>query len=146
MASKAKPLNDEMKRAFYPWVKAKGFIKQKSTDPHCVEFRRESPMGVDVFEVQWDKYWRPYFVINFGKEDVTDSKWIKGGRLQRKRGGTMSNWFGLPKPIFHKLVSFSWSYKPEEVIEELKAAFSQLERWWESGEIGNHLYFVELHA
>ena len=146
MASKAKPLNDEMKKAFYPWVKAKGFTKQKSTDPHFVEFRRGSSMGVDVFEVQWDKYWRPYFVINLGKEETTDTRWLKGGRLQRKRGDTMSNWFGLTKPLVYKLITFSWSYKSEEVIEELKEAFSELENWWESGEIGNHLYFIELHA
>ncbi|MBB3170216.1 hypothetical protein [Simiduia aestuariiviva] len=146
MASRAKPLNDEMKRSFYPWVKASGFIKQKSTDSHFVEFRRETTSGVDVFEVQWDKYWRPYFVVNFGKEEATDTAWRKGGRLQRKRGGSMSNWFGLPKPMLYKLVTLSWSYKPEEVVEELKAAFGELESWWENGEIGKHLYFIDLHA
>lgn len=146
MTSEAKPLNDELKRRFYPWVKAKGFEQQKTNDPHLVEFRRFSSNGVDVFEVQWDKYWRPYFVINFEKEKVDDHKWPKGGRLQRKRGGYTNCWFSLSRPLVNKLLSLRWNYSPEEVVQEVKEAFIELEHWWESGEISDHLYFMELHA
>ena len=142
MELKAKPLNDEMKRVFYPWVKSKGFEKQKSSDPHFVEFRRDSSQGEDVFEIQWDKYWRPYFVVNFSKVRTEDSKWLKGGRLQRKRGGSMSCWFSLSKPFLHKFISIRWSYDPEEVVQELQRAFEELEKWWEYGEIGEHIYFI----
>jgi hypothetical protein len=146
MESKAKPLNDEIKRAFYPWVESKGFQKQKSNDPHFVEFRRVSSGGEDVFQIQWDKYWRPCFVVNFSKERTEDPRWLKGGRLQRKRGGPMSCWFSLSKPLLHKLVSLRWSYDPQEVVQELQQAFGELEKWWENGEIGEHLYFIHLHA
>ncbi|MEL4429649.1 hypothetical protein [Shewanella mangrovisoli] len=127
-------------------MKSKGFEKQKSTDPHFVEFRRVTPEGVDVFEVKWDKYWRPYFVINFAKEKTDDPKWEKGGRLQRKRGGLLSCWFSLSRPLINKLLSLRWSYQPYEVVQELQQAFIELEKWWERGEIGSHIYFSSLHA
>ncbi|AUD77741.1 hypothetical protein CW740_00215 [Kangiella profundi] len=146
MTSKTKPLNDEMKKVFYPWVRAKGFVKQKSTDPHFVEFRRETSSGIDVFEVQWDKYWRPYFVINFKKERVSDPKWQYPGRLQRISGGSLNCWFSLSKPFIYKLLTFHWSYEPTEVVEELMYAFEELENWWKNGEVGGHMYFNEVHG
>src|SRR5690606_8201449 len=102
--------------------------------------------GEDVFQIQGDKYWRPCFVVNFSKERTEDPRWLKGGRLQRKRGGPMSCWFSLSKPLLHKLVSLRWSYDPQEVVQELQQAFGELEKWWENGEIGEHLYFIHLHA
>lgn len=146
MASKAKPLNDELKNQFYPWVESKGFERQKPADPHFVEFRRRSSNGVDIFEIQWDKYWRPYFVINFDKEHPDGSMWPSGGRLQRKRGAPLTCWFGLSKPLINKLSTCQWSYQPYEVVQELQRAFAELEIWWENGEIGSHIYFSEYHA
>lgn len=146
MASKAKPLNDELKKRFYPLVLSKGFEKQKSSDPHFIEFRRQTAVGDDVFDVQWDKYWRPYFVLNFNKQGVDDPRWRHGGRLQRKRGGSMSCWFSIRKPLLNRLFTLRWHYKPQDVVGELIDAFEELEQWWKNGHIGPHIYIWQHHA
>lgn len=144
MASKIKPLNDELKKQFFPWVESKGFKKQKSTNSHFTEFRRQSSQGEDIFDIQWDKYWRPYFVINFKKKNTNDSRWVNGGRLQRKRGGDMSCWFSSSRPLLNKLVHFRWRYNASEVIEELKVTFEELEKWWDNGQVGPHMHVLGL--
>ena len=146
MASKAKPLNDELKKRFFPLVKSRGFEKLKSTDPHFAEFRRTAIRGYDIFEVQWDKYWRPYFVLNFGKQGAEDSRWNHSGRLQRKRGGSMSCWFSLKPPLLYRLTKHKWRYAPQEVVDELIDAFEELEQWWQNGTVGPHMYIWKLHA
>lgn len=146
MASKAKPLNDELKKRFYPLVKSMGFEKQKSTNPLFSEFRRVSSSGEDIFEIQWDKYWRPYFVVNFDKKGTSNPIWNNSGRLQRKRGGQMSCWFSLSRPFFNKVVNLRWQYEASDVVDELIDAFKELEQWWKEGSIGPHMYIFELHA
>ncbi|PWK50082.1 hypothetical protein [Pleionea mediterranea] len=142
MASKAKPLNDEIKKSFYPFVFEKGFERLKTSDPHFAEFRRTNGERVEFFDIQWDKYWRPYFVLNFKLEgtEITFNKNM--GRLQRKKGGPMSCWFSLHKPLLKRILTFSWYYSPEEVVLELTSAFSELEEWWETGVEGPHIYIV----
>jgi hypothetical protein len=146
MASKAKPLNDELKRRFYPYVKSRGFVKKRSTDAHFAEFIRKTDSGEDVFDIQWDKYWRPYFVLNFKKVGTVEKHWSYRGRLQRKRGGQLSCWFSLSPPFLEKILNFRWQYSTTEVVLELLEAFQELEQWWSTGEIGPHIYIMEIHA
>jgi len=142
MSSKSKPLRDEVKRRFYPFVQGRGFIRQKSQDPYFVIFVREANGRVDQFELQWDKSWRPYFVLNFGSPERGEQP----GRLQRRRGGDQWNWFSLRRPWAKKLISGKWSYSPGQVIDEVIAAFDELETWWSTGIAGPHVYIYELHA
>lgn len=147
MASKAKPLKDEIKSEFYPWVTSKGFVKQKSSDPYVTEFVRQSPEGEDVFDIQWDKYWRPYFVLNFEKRGLNEGAWANHGRLQRTPGGSLSCWFSVYPPMIYRLLKLRWRYRPPEVVEELKEAFEELEAWWnDNRQIGPHIYMLEYHA
>lgn len=146
MASKAKPLNEELKKRFYTLIISMGFEKLKSSDPHFTEFRRQTSEGEDFFEVQWDKYWRPYFVLNFKKQGADDPCWNHGGRLQRKRGDSMSCWFSLRKPLLKSLFTLRWNYKPQEVVDELINAFEELEKWWKNGQIGPHIYIWQDRA
>jgi len=94
MTSKAKPLKDEVIKHFYKFVEQKGFTKEKSVEPYFTEFRRNHNNEVQVFEIQWDKYWRPYFVINFGKISPDNNSMLIAGSLQRYRGGSQSNCCG----------------------------------------------------
>lgn len=146
MVSKAKPLNDELKKRFYPFVKSKGFEKKKSSDPHFAEFIRVTSSGEETFEIQWDKYWRPYFVVNFKKKGNANPAWVHSGRLQRKRGGFMSCWFSLSRPLIDRVLKFRWGYEPNEVVDELISAFSELEQWWEAGIAGAHIHIIARHA
>lgn len=131
-----------MKRRFYPFVQSRGFIRQKSKNPYFVTFVRDRNGHVDQFDLQWDKYWRPHFVLNFGSLEHGEQP----GRIQRRRGGGRRNWFGLHRPWINRLISGKWNYSPEQVIEELVVAFDDLEVWWSTGTAGPHVYIYTVHA
>ena len=138
MASRAAPLLAVIKQEFYPFAKARGFERDKSINPLFKTFRRRTGTVDQVVEIQWDKYWRPCFVINFGRA-AGDERIDYEGRLQRKRGGGRNCWFGTRRPWPGKLTTGKWSYTPEEVLSELVAAFDELETWWEQGVAGPHI-------
>ena len=146
MASAAKPLLDEIKSRFYPFVRDRGFVRQKATNPQHVEFRRQTAARTDVFEIQWDKYWRPRFVLNIGRSTEAEGSRGLPGRLQRRRCGDLCCWFGLHRPWLSRLRSGRWSFTPTEVVDELIRAFDELEAWWAGGEPGPHIYIYQLHA
>jgi hypothetical protein len=148
MASAAGPLLEEVKRRFYPFVEARGFARVKTRSPQCALFRRKSATRCDSFEIQWDKYWRPYFVLNFGpgSGDIGPSSSERSGRLQRRRGGDLCCWFSLRRPWRNRLRTWKWNYTPAEVVEELISAFDELETWWSRGEAGPHIYVYSLHS
>lgn len=143
MASKAAPLLAIVKKRFYPFAETRGFTRDKSINPLFTTFRRTTGTRVQVFEIQWDKYWRPCFVINFGKGFAADERIVYQGRLQRKRGGSRYCWFGTRRPWTSKLATGKWSYTPEEVLAELIAAFDELESWWGQGVSGPHIQLWE---
>ena len=146
MASAASPLVEEMKKRFYPFAASRGFVKQKSESPGFTVFRRVREQRVEAFEVQWDKYWRPFFVINFGRGVADNDQNQIPGRLQRRRGGGLSCWFNIGRPWPAKLRSGKWNYKPQEVVSEVMVAFEELEAWWANGEAGPHIYISQPHA
>lgn len=112
MNSRAALLRKELKNCFYPFAEQRGFTRRKSTNPYFTAFRRISGENVHVFEVQWDKYWRPYFVLNFGQGTTKDSEIPMPGRLQRRRGGKLSCWFSLSKPWLSRLRTGRWACQP----------------------------------
>jgi hypothetical protein len=146
VASAAAPLLAEIKTRFYPFVTERGFVRQKSSNPLLTEFRRELSQRRDVFEIQWDKYWRPFFVLNFGRDVSGGEAGNMQGRLQRGRCGDLCCWFSLRRPWTSKLRTGKWNYSPDEVVCELICAFDELETWWSGGEAGPHIYVYELHA
>ena len=149
--ARATALRDAVKKRFYPFVERKGFVRGDSSG-YFTEFRRVRAERADVFDIQWDKYWRPLFVLNFrqgpareadGIVDNTDlggSQLQHTGRLQRRRGGTLGCWFGLRRPWRRVLTSGRWAYSPDEVVDELIGAFGELEAWWEDRSEGPHIY------
>jgi hypothetical protein len=155
--ARATALRDAVKKRFYPFVEGKGFARGNSSG-YFTEFRRVRAEGVHLFDIQWDKYWRPLFVLNFhqgparGAEGVNDAN-LEGsrfqqhaGRLQRRRGGRMGCWFGLRRPWIRVLTSGRWSYSPDEVVDELIDAFGELEAWWEDRSEGPHIYILRAAA
>ncbi len=92
-----------------------------------------------MFEIQWDKYWKPYFVINFGNGESIDEQINYEGRLQRSRGGSQLCWFGTRRPWLSRFATGKWKYTPEEVVTELIVAFDELESWWAEGTEGPHI-------
>jgi len=148
-------LRRALRDTFFPYVERKGFGIDKSRQPQFTTFRRITDRTVQVFDIQWDKYGKPRFVINFGEApiegvlrygvpvearnvEVFDCKPML--RLQRRRGGTMGCWFQLRRPVLQQLLTFQREYTPEEVVREVLAAFPDAEEWWASRADGRHIH------
>jgi hypothetical protein len=135
------PLREAVKDSFYPFAERAGFERLAGGSPLFTNFRRRSGDLVDVFDIQWDKYSRPSFVINFGQCPPQDEKDChKPCRLQRKRSGHLSSWFGLRKPFLEALQTGRLNYTPQEVVSQLIAWFPEVEAWWATRAEGEHVY------
>jgi Domain of unknown function (DUF4304) len=116
-------LRREIKRVFDPHLKSKGFSPDLRGAPNFLAYRRIEADQVHVFDIQWEKYGRPRFVVNFGKapvDGVTDvlGKHIKPedtlasqapiqGRLKPGSGAMTESWFRQDRPLIGRLVSWS---------------------------------------
>jgi hypothetical protein len=147
-------LRREIKRQFVPVMTAKGFSMDMRDAPFFVGFRRTTPEAVEVCDIQWEKYGRPRFAINFGKcspagvichgkpirpEDVTPSVTPLHGRLVPGRGRTVRGWFRQDRPLLESLFHRSRLRPPAEVVTSLLALFHEVEEWWEDCSVGPHL-------
>lgn len=152
--SRATPLRETIKAVFYPFASERGFVRGKATSMFTPFRRIRSPV-VHVFDLQWDKYGAPRFVINFGEapstgvvfqgEHIPSDKLDPvhcplNGRLQRWRGGSLRAWFQLSKPWPETLRTLRWAYLPSEVAMELVTCFAELETWWDTKQEGPHVY------
>jgi hypothetical protein len=154
--SRTSTLRQALKATFYPFALERGFVRGKAT-PMFTPFRRVRGNVTHVFDVQWGKYGRPCFVINFG-EAPSDGVEFGGrkissdmlapahcplnGRLQRWRGGSRRTWFQLSKPWSETLLTLRWTYSPEEVVAQVTGCFSELEAWWDSKREGPHVHIL----
>lgn len=141
--NQARPLRDALKKRFYPFVEERGFVRGKAT-ALFTPFERAVGGNVQFFEIQWDKYHHPRFVINFGEFDESEMNRSvppqSAGRLQRWRSGSMRAWFQIRKPWAECIRTLSWSYQPDEVVSSLIECFTELEVWWGSKQEGPHVY------
>jgi hypothetical protein len=141
----ANPLREVVKHRFYPFAESRGFVRDKSSDPLFTTFRRTHEGAEQVFDIQWDKYHRPFFVINFRSPEGSQAR-HKRGRLQRRRGGALGCWFTLRKPLGEILRTGRLKYEPVEVVDQLISYFGEVEEWWSNGAEGPHIYFIPLSA
>jgi hypothetical protein len=153
---KASHLREAVKALFYPFATSRGFIRAKSKNPLFIVFRREVGETMQVFELQWEKYGRPSFIVNFSEGPAAGVN-VRGthiagwdllppycaalGRLQLRKGLHLRCWFRLRKPLLIALASRSWFYEPEQVVEQLIALFPELEAWWTDKREGPHVHF-----
>ena len=159
--SRATALRDAVKERFYPFVERRGFVRNTSRHPLFTVFRRTSSEAVHVFEIQWDKYGGPRFVINFGEapiggldvggehvaaNDIEPYHCSTFGRLQRRKGPTLRCWFQLKRPWLDALASMRRTYNPHDVVDQLIAYFPEIETWWAEKVEGPHVAFVRRAA
>ena len=109
-----------IKRVFDPISRARAFPPTCAV-PRTFAYRRIEADQVYVFDIQWEKYGRPRFVVNFGKapvdgvvdvlgkpvgpEDVLPSHGQVRGRLQPGSGAMTGSWFRQDRPLIERLVS-----------------------------------------
>lgn len=147
-------LRREIKRTFVPFAEARGFIIDQRYAPQFLEFRRATGGELHLFDIQWEKYGKRRFVVNFGKcpsEGIDfNGEWLSpdrvspahcsaNGRLQPGKGPMTSSWFRQDKPFLKRLLSRESLYPPGQVVGQLIALFPEIEAYWQAGNIGPHL-------
>jgi len=153
-------LRRELKKRFYPLVAAHGFHIDKSAGPFGVDFRRMTADGIDVFDLQWDKYGRPRFVVNFGLcpatgayhfgEHVLPEKVLAymgspSGRLGPGKGAGNHSWFRQDRAFFRRVVLRQQPRPAAEVVDELLGVFPELLAWFRDQRPGPHMVFANRH-
>ena len=114
---KTTALRREIKRSFIPYMQGKGFVADLRDMPQVLAFRRITPARIDVCDIQWEKYGRPRFVLNFGscgpqgvishgKEirpaDITSWDTPIWGRLRPGRASSVSGWFRQDRTLLQR--------------------------------------------
>jgi hypothetical protein len=117
-------------------------------------FRRRNPQKHDLIDVQFDKYHRPRFILNFGQvgldglidaygryikvDDVRIYHLVEGGRLNARPRLVLEHWFGVGPPAVRPVESAA-----DLEIEKLIRLFPQVERWFTTGRIGWNLSILK---
>jgi hypothetical protein len=153
----ASALREELKKAFVPFVRSAGFERVSRRNSLFMGFRRSAGPVVHVLEVQWEKYGLPRFVINyatcpssgieiqgkhFAPADVFAGWLPDSGRLQPKRGATTASWFRQDYPLLVKLLRRTRCRAESEVVAETVHLFPELEAYWGSGVVGEHMHAI----
>jgi hypothetical protein len=143
----ANPLREAVKQHFYPFAESKGFDRAKSTHPHFTTFRRIGPDIVHIFDVQWDKYGRARFVLNFGEAErglTTDALEVQDCKVlcRLQPGRNSPRWWRLMKPWTEMLRTGRFRYTPEEVVDQVIASFAEVEAWWSEKMEGPHVHVL----
>jgi hypothetical protein len=148
-----------LKRRFFPLLDSLGFAIDNSSAPNTTRFRRAVGDGVQILEVQWEKYGRARFVVNFGTcpaqglrvrgetfpADQVMAGWLdESGRLQPGRGSSTRNWFSQEKPWLQRLFSAEKLVPPPQVVDLLLKLFPEVEAYWAHGAVGRHLRIMRI--
>ena len=128
---KTSELRAEIKRTFVPFAVQRGFVLDQNNAPTFLEFRREAQGTSQYFDIQWEKYGLPRFVVNFGTKER--------GRLQPRTGALTSSWFRQDRPFLQRIFSANKLYPASQIVSELVKLFPELEEYWVSGKVGPHL-------
>ena len=147
-------LRRAIKRSFDPLMEGKGFRTDSRDMPHFLAFRRVTPERIYVCDIQWEKYGRSRFVLNFGscgpqgvvchgKEikpaDITPSATPWSGRLMPGSPSSTSGWFRQDRSLLQGFWKGSSLKPPDEIIRNLIDLFPEIEDYWKSGTIGKHI-------
>jgi hypothetical protein len=151
---KTTDLRRALKRSFVPLMEGKGFRTDMQHMPQFLGFRRVTPERIYVCDIQWEKYGRPRFVLNFGScgpqgvichgkeikpHDVTTSATPCWGRLMPGHRRFISGWFRQDRSFLQSLWQGSTLKPPDEVVGGLIELFPEVEAYWERGAIGEHI-------
>jgi hypothetical protein len=132
-----------------------GFVERFGFEPEPgtaldFSFRRRNPQKHDLIEVQFAKYQRPKFILNFGQvavdgligaygrhvevDDVHIYHLVENGRLNACSRLVLEHWFGVGPLAIRPPENAA-----DREIEKLIRLFPQVERWFMTGRTGWNL-------
>jgi hypothetical protein len=150
-------LRRELKQRFYPFAAEHGFKIDTTHSPFSVKFRRITAERTDVFDLQWEKYGRPRFVVNFGQcsrsgavhfgEHVPPDRVLpymgsSSGRLQPQKGPGPRAWFRQGRSFFRRVVLRHQPRPAAYVVDELLCLFPELDEWFLHQRLGPHMVIL----
>jgi hypothetical protein len=145
-------LRREIKSRFIRQVEQQGFKLDESQAPTFWVLRRAVGSSAQMLSIQWDKYGRPRFRLDFGScpiEGLTlagqhidwlnmHPHWLPEVATLRPGSGFLSGtWFRQDRRLVLKLLGASSLRTPGEVVDELLAAYPEVELYWVKGITGN---------
>jgi hypothetical protein len=143
-----------LKQRFFSRLIALGFLIDTTHQPMSTVFRRRRGDRVQILDVSWDKYGRPRFRVTFGTcpsagltigaetfppDEVLPGWCPDAGNLQRGRGAGWT--YRQDATRLQRLLGQPRLRPADAVVDDLLELFPELERWWQSGEVGPHLRF-----
>jgi hypothetical protein len=147
-------LRREMKSRFIPHVEQQGFKLDERQAPIVWIFRREVGMTAQLFSVEWEKYGRPRFRLDFGTCPIEGLSlrgqhfdwpdihphWLPNAATLRPGSGFLAGtWFRQDRAVLRKLLSSGTLRSPSEVVDELLSAYPHIQSYWSGGSAGNHI-------
>ncbi|MDB5177463.1 MAG: hypothetical protein JWN75_1131 [Candidatus Saccharibacteria bacterium] len=151
-------LRRELKRTFMPFLAAKGFTLNQRHAPHFIDFYRTVDERVQFLEIQWEKYGKPRFAVNVGQVSTKgticygehiEAKDVGPGQAPQYcrvypngNGSSTRHWFRQDRPMISALLTRSRLYAPEVPIRQLLDLFNEIEEYWRSGQVGQHMFLT----
>lgn len=149
---KAVTLRNLVKEAIFPLLEAKGLQRVRGRNPLVFEFKRLTHQEIWVVVIQWEKYGKPRFVVNFDKFPRAGIRWnstnysadeVDGSfahcRLQPRSGSRTGSWFRQDRSLLASIVLGSRLRPEEKVVEELMSMIEEVFNYLENDHIGNHV-------
>ena len=139
-----------------PLMAQRGFVCDMRRAPQFVTFRKIAPDAVYVLDVQWEKYGRPRFNINFGKcgpagtichgqavqpENILPSLTPLSGHLMPSNGRSTASWFRQDRSLFQRLLTAP-NHQAADVVTRFLELFQEVEEFGARGTMGPHLRFL----
>ncbi len=96
--------------------------------------------------INFDKYQRPRFVLDFCRLTKDDSIYWIFGRLQPRSGAFTSSWFRTDSTFLYKFFGSRTFRSPEFVALEATRLLEEIHIWFSTGAIGTHIRPPSAHA
>jgi hypothetical protein len=152
--SKRAILREELSERFIPYLRSRGF--EQGGDASGADARSTSPFGMfernhgtvtDIISIQFDKYRRAKFIVNFRKDPPEIVKFrsakdnlgfVQLGRLHSRprsaRWFTMRTFLGFRSP----------EKCAKAIVDRLMILFPEVESWFKDGTMGDHIRLIPI--
>lgn len=147
-------LRRELKLRFFPQVEQHGFRLVEREAPMFWIFRRATGASVQLFSLQWDKYGRPRFRVDFGSCPIggldllgkhvgwadMHPHWLPDVATLKPAGGVLAgSWYRQDRALLRRLLGGGTLRAPADVVDELVAAYPEMEAYWANGSSGRRI-------